>query len=66
MLMDLLPDILKIDTWMRGRKLASRTLQFIARKRELRPGETVIVLRALSLSGNRRWINTSPEADPVG
>ncbi|MEM8917099.1 MAG: cupin domain-containing protein, partial [Pseudomonadota bacterium] len=68
MLMDLLPDVLRIDTWNEdaGGWLQS-TLQFIAREaRELRPGgETVITRLAdvVVIEAIRRWINTAPEAD---
>ncbi len=68
MLMNLLPDILKIDTWNEeAGSWLQGTLQFIAREaRELRPGgETVITRLAdiVVIEAIRRWINTSPEAD---
>ncbi|MEJ2125151.1 MAG: AraC family transcriptional regulator [Alphaproteobacteria bacterium] len=68
MLMNLLPDVLKIDTWNEeAGSWLQGTLQFIAREaRELRPGgETVITRLAdiVVIEVIRRWINTSPEAD---
>ena len=68
MLMDLLPDVLKIDTWSgESGSWLQATLQFIAREaRTLRPGgETVITRLAdvVVIEAIRNWINTAPEAD---
>ncbi|MBO6511041.1 MAG: AraC family transcriptional regulator [Roseibium sp.] len=68
LLMRLLPDVLKIDTWAEdvGGWLQG-TLQFITREAsELKPGgETVITRLAdvVVIEAIRRWINTAPEAN---
>lgn len=68
LLMQLLPDVLKIDTWAEdvGGWLQG-TLQFITREAsELKPGgETVITRLAdvVVIEAIRRWINTAPEAN---
>ena len=68
LLMQLLPEVLKIDTWTEDAgSWFQGTLQFIAREaRELRPGgETVITRLAdvVVIEAIRRWINTAPEAN---
>jgi AraC-like DNA-binding protein len=68
LLMQLLPEVLKIDTWTEDAgSWLQGTLQFIAREaRELRPGgETVITRLAdvVVIEAIRRWINTAPEAN---
>ncbi|MCB1461437.1 MAG: AraC family transcriptional regulator [Nitratireductor sp.] len=68
MLMELLPDVLKIDTWNTGSSgWLQGTLQFIAREaEELRPGgETVITRLAdiVVIEAIRNWINTPSQAD---
>lgn len=68
MLTELLPEVLKIDTWTEDAgSWLQGTLQFIAREAaELKPGgETVITRLAdvVVIEAIRRWINTSPEAD---
>ncbi len=68
MLKDLLPPLLKVDTWNEdaGSWLHS-TLRFIAREaRDMRPGgETVITRLAdvVVIEAIRRWIDTAPETD---
>ncbi|KAJ02980.1 AraC family transcriptional regulator [Sulfitobacter mediterraneus] len=66
-LVDLLPNVLKIDTWSgHSSDWLQSTLQFISREaRELRPGgETVITRLAdiVVIEAIRNWINTAPEA----
>ncbi|MCA0869224.1 AraC family transcriptional regulator [Seohaeicola saemankumensis] len=67
-IMELLPDVLKIDTWSAhsGAWLQS-TLQFIAREaRELRPGGETVMTRladVVVIEAIRTWINTAPEAN---
>lgn len=68
LLMELLPDVLKIDTWTGEAGIwLQGTLQFIAREAStLRPGgETVITRLAdvVIIEAIRRWLNTAPEAD---
>ena len=67
-LMDLLPNVLKIDKWSEhSSDWLQSTLQFISREaRELRPGgETVITRLAdvVVIEAIRNWINTAPEAN---
>lgn len=68
-IMDMLPDVLKIDTWNEHSSAwLQSTLQFISREaRELRPGgETVITRLAdvVVIEAIRTWINSAAEADP--
>lgn len=65
-LMDLLPNVLKIDTWSEHSSAwLQSTLQLISRQAgELRPGgETVITRLAdvVVIEAIRNWINTAPE-----
>ena len=68
MLMDLLPGVLKIDTWNEesGGWLQG-TLQFIAREaRALNPGGEAVLTRladVLVIEAIQRWINTAPDAN---
>lgn len=67
-LMDLLPDVIRIDTWNeQSSDWLQSTLRFIAREaRELRPGgETVITRLAdvVVIEAIRTWINTAPDAN---
>ena len=68
LLLSLLPDVLKIDTWSQDTSdWLHGTLQFISREaRQLRPGgETVITRLAdvVVIEAIRNWINTAPDAD---
>ncbi len=68
LLMDLLPDIIKIDPWEEDAgSWLQATLQFIAKEaRELRPGgETVITRLAdvVVIEAIRRWLNSAPDAN---
>ncbi|MEP2031443.1 MAG: AraC family transcriptional regulator [Paracoccaceae bacterium] len=68
MLMNLLPNALKIDPWEEDAgSWLQATLQFIAREaRELRPGgETVITRLAdvVVIEAIRRWLNNAPDAN---
>ncbi len=68
MLMQLLPDVLKVDTWSaESGTWLQGTLQFIAQEaRAPRPGgETVITRLAdvVLIEAIRRWINSSPDAN---
>jgi len=67
-LMDLLPKILKIDTWnQHSSSWLQSTLQFIsAEARELRPGGDTVITRladVVVIEAIRSWINTAPEAN---
>lgn len=67
MLVDLLPDVLKVDTWSAASSgWLQGTLQFIAAEaREIRPGGETIITRLADIvviEAIRNWINSAPDA----